>query len=109
MLTVEMKINGKSIGHVTARRVDVGGGDNGDDDGLGAGDTGEATYWTEMRYDRTDTKHNDIVGRHVLVTHNPEDGAWELVRKIIEDPSGVLHVRVADTDDSGPEQMSGAE
>lgn len=73
MLSVEMKINGKPIGTVEATRHPE----------FDDGDT--ARYWTHMDHDRRAT-HGDQTGRSRFITHKPEDGAWELVRKILTDP-----------------------
>lgn len=71
MLTIELKINGTTIGTIDAiRRTE-----------MDAGDT--AYYWTHMSHDQANGVHT---GRSRLITHKPADGAWELVRKILEDP-----------------------
>lgn len=80
MLTVELKINGKTIGTIDATRRPE----------LDDGDT--ARYWTHMHHDETS---GVTTVRTQFITHKPADGAWELVRKIITDPATPRRVETA--------------
>ena len=72
MLTFELKVNNRVIGTVEASRV------------LGTERDGSVEYWIKVRHEMP----NEIQGKTVLVRHNPDDGAFELARKILNNWCG---------------------
>lgn len=68
-LHVEMRVNGEIIGTIEARRY------------LSQEGREHPIYGTEVR---EVSKTGTVTGRRAIVEHDPEDGAWVLVQKILD-------------------------
>lgn len=66
MLTAEIKINGKPIGHIEARRT------------FYTGKNGHPLYSVDGFVDDP-VRGGAKTGRHRYIEHNPEDGALDLI------------------------------
>lgn len=68
VLSFELKVNHRVVGTVEASRV------------LGSERDGTVEYWAKVRHEMP----NEVRGKTTLVRHNPDDGAFELVRKVLD-------------------------